>query len=38
VPEEHLKQLERCAEIFENFCIVSPSVRQGIPIKVTVRR
>ena len=38
VLEEHLKQLERCAEIFENFCIVSQSVRQGIPIKVTVRR
>jgi organic hydroperoxide reductase OsmC/OhrA len=38
VPEEHLKQLERCAEIFEDFCIVSQSVRQGIPIKVTVRR
>ena len=38
VPEGNLKQLERCAEIFEDFCIVSQSVRQGIPIKVTVRR
>ncbi len=38
VPEGNLKQLERCAEIFENFCIVSQSIRQGIPIKVTVRR
>ena len=38
VPEEHLKQLERCAEIFEDFCIISQSIRQGIPINVTVRR
>ncbi len=38
VSEEHLKQLERCAEIFEDFCIVSQSIQQGIPINVTVRR
>ena len=38
VSEGHLKQLERCAEIFEDFCIVSQSIRQGIPINVTVRR
>ena len=36
--EEHAGQLERCIEIFENFCIVSQSVRQGIPISVEVRR
>ncbi len=38
VDEEHAKQLERCVEIFEGFCIVSSSVRQGIPINVTVKR
>ena len=38
VDDEHAGQLERCVEIFENFCIVSQSVRQGIPISVEVRR
>ena len=38
VAEENEKQLERCVEIFENFCIVSQSVRQGIPINVRVNR
>jgi len=38
VDEEYGKQLERCVEIFENFCIVSQSVRQGIPINVEVKR
>jgi uncharacterized OsmC-like protein len=30
------QKLQRCIEIFENFCIVTASVRQGIPIDVTV--
>jgi uncharacterized OsmC-like protein len=38
VDEGNAKQLERCAEIFEEFCIVSSSVRQGIPINVKVNR
>ena len=38
VAEEYGKQLERCISIFENFCIVSQSVRQGIPINVKVNR
>jgi uncharacterized OsmC-like protein len=38
VDEGNAKQLERCVEIFEEFCIVSSSVRQGIPINVTVKR
>jgi len=32
------KQLERCVDIFENFCIASQSIRQGIPIEVKVKR
>ena len=31
-------KLERCVELFEDFCIVSESVRRGIPITVDVRR
>lgn len=38
VDEAYLKQLERCEEIYEQFCIVTQSVRQGIPIKVDIRR
>lgn len=36
VPEEYGAQLKRCTEIFENFCIVSQSIQQGIPISVKV--
>jgi len=32
------EKLERCVELFEDFCIVSESVRQGIPISVKVLR
>ena len=38
VDENQRKQLERCIDIFENFCIASQSVRQGIPIDVKVNR
>ena len=34
---EHYQRLERVLEQFEEFCIVTQSVRQGIDISVTVR-
>ena len=29
-------RLKRCMDLFEDFCVVSASIRQGIPINVTV--
>ena len=31
-----LDRLERCKALFEDFCVVSSAVRQGVPIAVTV--
>ena len=31
-----LSRLERCEQLFEDFCIVTESVRRGIPVAVTV--
>ena len=36
VPAEFQKQFERCSGIFEDFCVVSKSIEQGIPINVRV--
>ena len=33
---EKRKEMERCIELFEDFCIVTESVRRGIPVKVKV--
>jgi organic hydroperoxide reductase OsmC/OhrA len=33
---ESAPSLERCAEIFQDFCVVTQSVRQGIPVAVTL--
>ncbi|HQU16119.1 MAG: hypothetical protein B7Z66_08805 [Chromatiales bacterium 21-64-14] len=30
-------RLGRCVDLFEEFCVVTASVRQGIPVDVTVR-
>ena len=30
-------RLARCEQLFEDFCIVTQSVRQGIPVNVTVK-
>ena len=32
--EENQKKFERCRELFEDFCIVTASVRQGIDVDV----
>lgn len=34
--EEDSKRFQRCVEIFENYCIVTASIRQGIPVNVEV--
>jgi organic hydroperoxide reductase OsmC/OhrA len=31
-------KLDRCDHLFEDFCAVSQSIRQGIPVNVTVTR
>ena len=33
---EQSPKLMRCLELFEDFCVVSASIRQGIPMQVTV--
>ena len=30
------KRFDRCKDLFEDFCIVSASIRNGVPIKVSV--
>ncbi len=34
--EEDPKRFQRCVDIFENYCIVTASVRQGIPVNVEI--
>lgn len=36
VPPEQVERMGRCLDIFEDFCIVTESVRQGIDVQVTV--
>lgn len=36
VPQEQIVQLERILAQFEEFCIVTQSVRSGVPVKVSV--
>ncbi|UCC93840.1 MAG: OsmC family protein [Thermoplasmata archaeon] len=38
LPEEDIPKLERCLGIFEDFCIVTEAVRQGIPVDVQIFR
>lgn len=36
-PLEQLIHLERCLEQFEDFCVVTESIRKGIPVRVKVK-
>jgi len=36
VDNEHVNQIQRCVTLFEDFCIVSKSVEQGIPLRAKV--
>lgn len=38
VPEGDADRLARCEELFEDFCIVTESVRHGIPVNVELRK
>ena len=37
VGDADMDKLDRCEPLFEDFCIVTQSVRQGIPVNVTVK-
>lgn len=37
LPSEAAGRLERCAGLFEDFCVVTESVRKGIPVAVTLK-
>jgi uncharacterized OsmC-like protein len=37
VNEQDRERMKRCLEIFEDFCIVTQSVRKGIDVKVDVK-
>jgi uncharacterized OsmC-like protein len=36
VDNEYVSQMQRCVALFEDYCIVSKSVEQGIPLRVRV--
>lgn len=36
VPPQERERMGRCVELFEDFCIVTESVRQGLPVTVEV--
>lgn len=36
VPDAERARLQRCVDLFEDFCIVTASVRNGIPVHVDV--
>ncbi len=36
IQEDARFRFERCENLFEDFCTVTQSIRQGIPVKVTV--
>jgi len=36
VDEQHQSQLKRCTEIFEQYCVATQSVREGIDVQVEI--
>jgi len=36
VDDSSKERLARCRELFEDFCVVTQSIRQGIPVEVEV--
>lgn len=38
IPHAFDEQVNRCINLFEDFCIVSQSIKQGIPINVKINR
>ena len=36
VDDEYMSQMQKCLALFEDYCIVSKSVEQGIPLRVKV--
>ena len=38
LPEGDVKKLERCLGMFEDFCVVTESIRKGIPVDIQVYR
>lgn len=38
MPEKDMKRLDRCLGMFEDFCVVTESVRNGIPVDINVYR
>jgi organic hydroperoxide reductase OsmC/OhrA len=37
VPESEKQQALRCLDLFEDYCVVTQSIRQGIPVEVSVK-
>jgi uncharacterized OsmC-like protein len=37
-PERDMAKLERCLGLFEDFCIVTESIRKGVPVDIQVYR
>ncbi len=37
VPESERQKALRCLDLFEDFCVVTQSIRQGIPVQVSVK-
>lgn len=36
VDKEYESKMERCIQIFEDYCVISQSVREGIPLDVRI--